>query len=226
MSIPRISSWERKRFVIPHAMDRFEEDTRHMWNARHVSSFYEMKSAKGCLYNEIGLAIVFTICCITTGIVGMTAKERSFLADGGKLSSILFGSIAVFCVIKVLITGKEFNRCAKQFQFHFNASFFPSESSLLPIDSLEEQRKQSTANSVASKLSDCAICLHPKKSELTEVRCGHNFHFGCISKWLRAQGQKKNCPLCRSPLILSSKKRVIAQSPFSTPTLFPTETLV
>ncbi|KAG6475402.1 E3 ubiquitin-protein ligase RLIM-like [Zingiber officinale] len=44
----------------------------------------------------------------------------------------------------------------------------------------------------------CAICLeeYKGKDNLGRLECGHDFHVGCISEWLR---MKNACPICREP---------------------------
>ncbi|XP_059281365.1 E3 ubiquitin ligase BIG BROTHER-related-like [Lycium ferocissimum] len=46
----------------------------------------------------------------------------------------------------------------------------------------------------------CAICLLEYQDEDTigTLQCGHEFHAGCIKKWLQ---RKKACPFCRAPLL-------------------------
>ncbi|XP_059277828.1 uncharacterized protein LOC132032016 [Lycium ferocissimum] len=46
----------------------------------------------------------------------------------------------------------------------------------------------------------CAICFFEYKDEDTigTLQCGHEFHVGCIKKWLQ---RKKECPFCRAPVL-------------------------
>ena len=47
---------------------------------------------------------------------------------------------------------------------------------------------------------DCAICMVKLRGEqeVSSLRqCGHQFHHGCIVRWLRI---KKTCPLDRRPI--------------------------
>ncbi|KAJ4807195.1 RING-H2 finger protein ATL80 [Rhynchospora pubera] len=52
------------------------------------------------------------------------------------------------------------------------------------------------------KQAECAICLM-EFEEGDEIRklpqCGHEFHVGCIDKWLRAQ---PSCPTCRREVVV------------------------
>ncbi|KAJ4771812.1 RING-H2 finger A3B [Rhynchospora pubera] len=52
------------------------------------------------------------------------------------------------------------------------------------------------------KQTECAICLM-EFEEGDEIRklpqCGHEFHVGCIDKWLRAQ---PSCPTCRREVVV------------------------
>ncbi|XP_062157504.1 probable E3 ubiquitin-protein ligase HIP1 [Alnus glutinosa] len=46
----------------------------------------------------------------------------------------------------------------------------------------------------------CAICLEEYKNEEevgTVKNCGHDYHVGCIKKWLL---KKNTCPICKAPL--------------------------
>ncbi|KAH0722605.1 hypothetical protein KY290_005255 [Solanum tuberosum] len=42
----------------------------------------------------------------------------------------------------------------------------------------------------------CSICLddYYDKEKLTEINCGHLFHFGCIREWIKL---KNSCPICK-----------------------------
>ncbi|KAI3834022.1 hypothetical protein MKW92_053558 [Papaver armeniacum] len=47
----------------------------------------------------------------------------------------------------------------------------------------------------------CAICLEDYKDKevIGAVKnCGHDYHIGCIRKWLSA---KNACPICKSPAV-------------------------
>ncbi|XP_031122883.1 RING-H2 finger protein ATL80-like [Ipomoea triloba] len=63
--------------------------------------------------------------------------------------------------------------------------------------------KLSFAPELASKFSECAICLTEFASG-DEIRvlphCGHGFHVGCIDTWL---GSHSSCPSCRQILVSS-----------------------
>ncbi|CAH8387353.1 unnamed protein product [Eruca vesicaria subsp. sativa] len=57
-----------------------------------------------------------------------------------------------------------------------------------PLYQTDEQRK-------------CAICLeeYKEREELGELKgCGHEYHGGCIKKWL---SMKNSCPICKSPAL-------------------------
>ena len=45
----------------------------------------------------------------------------------------------------------------------------------------------------------CTICLdnYEKNDEITELDCGHIYHYKCIYQWVQS---KKSCPLCRFQL--------------------------
>jgi hypothetical protein len=36
------------------------------------------------------------------------------------------------------------------------------------------------------------------EDDLGKLKCGHDFHFNCIKKWLV---QKNNCPICKKPAV-------------------------
>ncbi|KAL0710842.1 hypothetical protein Bca4012_017820 [Brassica carinata] len=62
------------------------------------------------------------------------------------------------------------------------------ETTYYPLYQTDEQRK-------------CAICLEEYKEgeELGELKgCGHDYHGGCIKKWL---SMKNSCPICKSPAL-------------------------
>ncbi|XP_059277820.1 probable E3 ubiquitin-protein ligase RHB1A [Lycium ferocissimum] len=48
----------------------------------------------------------------------------------------------------------------------------------------------------------CAICLLEYKDEntISTLQCGHEFHSGCIKKWLQ---RKKSCPFCRASFLVT-----------------------
>ncbi|OIS98596.1 putative e3 ubiquitin-protein ligase hip1 [Nicotiana attenuata] len=60
-------------------------------------------------------------------------------------------------------------------------------SSVMDIDDDEEQET-------------CAICLCEYEDEDTigKLQCGHEFHVGCVNKWLQ---QKNACPFCRAEVL-------------------------
>ncbi|XP_048631649.1 E3 ubiquitin-protein ligase MBR2-like isoform X1 [Brassica napus] len=63
-----------------------------------------------------------------------------------------------------------------------------SETAYYPLYQTDEQRK-------------CAICLeeYVEGEELGELKgCGHDYHGGCIKKWL---SMKNSCPICKAPAI-------------------------
>lgn len=56
---------------------------------------------------------------------------------------------------------------------------------------------------LASKFSDCAICLAEFAigDEIRELpQCGHGFHVACIDTWL---GSHSSCPSCRQILVVT-----------------------
>ena len=54
-------------------------------------------------------------------------------------------------------------------------------------------------------IPDCPICMNKLspsggEGEITETKCGHHFHSGCLDTWLM-DGRNTQCPLCRETLI-------------------------
>uniref|UniRef100_A0A1J3DU07 RING-type E3 ubiquitin transferase n=1 Tax=Noccaea caerulescens TaxID=107243 RepID=A0A1J3DU07_NOCCA len=57
--------------------------------------------------------------------------------------------------------------------------------------------------------SKCAICLeeYKEREELGKLKgCGHDYHGGCIKKWLSI---KNTCPICKSPALPDASKPII-----------------
>ena len=48
----------------------------------------------------------------------------------------------------------------------------------------------------------CSICLEAfqDKEVVKTLPCLHHFHAGCIEEWLRREGQKVSCPVCKTPV--------------------------
>ena len=46
----------------------------------------------------------------------------------------------------------------------------------------------------------CCVCLEAfaEGAIVTQLRCKHSFHGDCIQPWLRQQGTKATCPLCKA----------------------------
>ncbi|KAJ9684586.1 hypothetical protein PVL29_016852 [Vitis rotundifolia] len=52
----------------------------------------------------------------------------------------------------------------------------------------------------------CTICLEEYKSKEEVGRmknCGHDYHVGCIRKWL---SMKNSCPICKAPALAEGLK--------------------
>ena len=46
-------------------------------------------------------------------------------------------------------------------------------------------------------MSECMICLEELKNSIAELKCGHKFHFNCITSWMKNKNNYVNfCPLC------------------------------
>lgn len=41
---------------------------------------------------------------------------------------------------------------------------------------------------------ECSICFAAIEKSVTTLSCGHNFHLGCIGRWIL---KNESCPLCR-----------------------------
>ena len=71
------------------------------------------------------------------------------------------------------------------------------------VEDDDDNKDGSHAERKAMEEDDCPICYDPMvKTEATtycRARCGANFHQECIRGWLRQQGQKATCPMCREP---------------------------
>ncbi|KAF8083979.1 hypothetical protein N665_0741s0013 [Sinapis alba] len=67
----------------------------------------------------------------------------------------------------------------------------------LIITDLEETNKPPTTE---EKNETCTVCFgnYHNGTYLCSIPCGHNFHFRCISQWLRTN---INCPVCRDNLL-------------------------
>ncbi|OIT20248.1 putative e3 ubiquitin-protein ligase hip1 [Nicotiana attenuata] len=54
----------------------------------------------------------------------------------------------------------------------------------------------------------CAICLCEYEDEDTigKLQCGHEFHVGCVNKWLQ---HKKSCPFCRAQVLAARDSYII-----------------
>ena len=50
--------------------------------------------------------------------------------------------------------------------------------------------------------AQCSICLEgfQEKEVVKTLPCLHHFHASCIEEWLRREGQKVSCPVCKTPV--------------------------
>ena len=55
---------------------------------------------------------------------------------------------------------------------------------------------------VGDEEQQCSICLEAfqDKEVVKTLPCLHHFHAGCIEEWLRREGQKVSCPVCKTPV--------------------------
>jgi hypothetical protein len=76
------------------------------------------------------------------------------------------------------------------------------------------------------KHSNCSICLekYDKKDNICNLKCKHNFHKDCLTKWLTIDN---SCPICRKSLSITPirKSKLIIDSIFIT-ILFPNKSIL
>mmetsp|Transcript_19845 Transcript_19845/g.57019 ORF Transcript_19845/g.57019 Transcript_19845/m.57019 type:complete len:183 (+) Transcript_19845:3-551(+) len=60
----------------------------------------------------------------------------------------------------------------------------------------------------------CAICLEPLKTSqvVIDLPCRHDFHKGCILKWLKSS-EAPSCPVCKHPALDSAEPGAAAPTP-------------
>ena len=77
-----------------------------------------------------------------------------------------------------------------------------------PSDSMVQQTPSGDLRERLSKSCDtCAVCLNQlrKRDQVRELgNCCHVFHRLCIDTWID-HGYNKTCPLCRAPLLTSTR---------------------
>lgn len=84
-----------------------------------------------------------------------------------------------------------------------------------------KELKESKPDAVLFIQENCVICLEnltkengelEKGNELREIvlKCGHNFHEGCIKDWLKT---KEKCPICRENAFFEEERNVGSQRP-------------
>ena len=56
----------------------------------------------------------------------------------------------------------------------------------------------------------CSICTEIFQKPLM-VNCGHTFCKNCIVKWIERNKKSSKCPLCRSPILLSSPNQALLE---------------
>lgn len=59
-------------------------------------------------------------------------------------------------------------------------------------------------------INECSICKEDYKtySNITIVKCNHNFHQNCIDQWIAKcyeESEKSTCPMCRTELNVNAK---------------------
>ncbi|XP_026408997.1 E3 ubiquitin ligase BIG BROTHER-related-like [Papaver somniferum] len=80
-----------------------------------------------------------------------------------------------------------------------------------PPSSLEiSQLKRFEYVSESGNSDACSICLDDfiDKEEVMLMRCGHEFHSGCLLRWFEG---KSSCPLCRSSIVQNSNNEEVSK---------------
>ena len=74
-----------------------------------------------------------------------------------------------------------------------------SDSSLLIIEKKknhEELKKENSQSEISQE--DCCICLDDLIGEICILTCGHQYHFDCITEWIKKLDSVSiECPICR-----------------------------
>ena len=64
---------------------------------------------------------------------------------------------------------------------------------------IENERAQIACECLNGNLVDnvehCVICLDEKDGSAVQLKCGHAFHYQCLSTWIKTSA---TCPLCRA----------------------------
>lgn len=78
-------------------------------------------------------------------------------------------------------------------------SSVPDVSSIVVRRKLASTGQKSTPFSISPTRRDCAICFERISVDQKLLRCGHQFHGGCVDQWFCRQ-KHRSCPLCRTPV--------------------------
>ncbi|KAI4312998.1 hypothetical protein MLD38_037780 [Melastoma candidum] len=135
------------------------------------------------------------------------------------LTHVLYRAALAFAVLRWILC------CAFRVKECLFADLSPVSSPLSSVSS--EQIRQSLALTTYQEVSDrrhgvpdtCAVCLGQlsEDDEVRELRnCCHVFHRDCIDRWVDHDddhhlhdqddhGNRKSCPLCRTPLLKGSQ---------------------
>ena len=56
------------------------------------------------------------------------------------------------------------------------------------------------------KKEECCVCVceFKMREKLTMLKCGHQFHTGCIAKWFEKGNDK--CPVCREKALMNDSE--------------------
>jgi hypothetical protein len=130
--------------------------------------------------------------------------EPAPLVPESKLPAIVKTSLFSFIVLPLFLSPCIFSE--------YSAVVHP-----LPANSLGQNPAPTSllnnemSESVTAQGDPCAICLAPlaKAKEINALRCGHNFHSGCLAELLSraAKTNALECPICRAPV---DKKAIVS----------------
>jgi hypothetical protein len=91
-----------------------------------------------------------------------------------------------------------------------NSYDFPSPAYMTTV-SVQRQDKSRDESGHDDASDCCAICFNPHNMETVKLNaCDHMFHEGCVLCLLRmagSHGRRKNCPLCRAPIIPKTEEK-------------------
>nr|XP_034913173.1 probable E3 ubiquitin-protein ligase HIP1 [Populus alba] len=68
------------------------------------------------------------------------------------------------------------------------------------VATLKHWKYQAVVDESDSEDEPCCICqeAYADEDDLGKLKCGHDFHFNCIKRWLV---EKNNCPICKKAAV-------------------------